>query len=61
MADNGNTSGSMTFLAFILGGLLIAVVVGGFFMFGGGHLFGVQSPSPTHIDLSVKAPAAPKN
>jgi len=59
MADGGTSSGSMTFLAFILGGLVLAAVVGGFLIFGGWH-FGGQSAPASHVNLTIKAPAAPK-
>jgi hypothetical protein len=59
MADNTAGSGSTTFLAFVVGALLIAVAAGGFFLFGGGHLLhsGSQSALPTHVAVSV-APSA---
>jgi hypothetical protein len=55
MADNTTGSGSTTFLAFLVGGLLIAVAAGGFFLFGGGHLLhtGNQSALPSHVAISV--------
>jgi hypothetical protein len=56
--DNTNNGGSNSVLAFIVGILLAAVVVFGFFMYTGGHLL-PQNNGPT-FNLNVKTPAAPK-
>jgi hypothetical protein len=55
MADNTAGSGSTTFLAFVVGALLIAVAAGGFLVLGGGHLFHSdnQPVLPTHVAISV--------
>lgn len=55
MAD-GNGGGNSA-LALVLGILLAVVVIGGLFLYSGGHLGG---PSTTHtVNLNVKAPAKP--
>ena len=49
--DSGGGSGT-PFLAFLVGGLLVAVVVLGFFMFNGHNGSGTNS----HISMNIKAP-----
>ncbi len=57
MADSTNSSGGATpWLAFLIGGLIVAVAVLGFFMFTGGHLGAPQAGSPAHLNVTVKAP-----
>lgn len=57
MADSTNTNGGATpWLAFLIGGLLVAVAVLGFFMFTGGHFGAPQAGNPTHLNVTVKAP-----
>jgi len=56
MAD-GSDSGATPWLAFLIGGLIVAVVVLGFFMYGGGH-FGAQ-PSTSSVNLTVHTPKVP--
>jgi hypothetical protein len=57
MADGTNSSGGATpWLAFLVGGLLVAVAVLGFFMFTGGHFGAPQASNPTHLNVTVKEP-----
>lgn len=55
MADGNNNSGGTSFLAFIVGGLLVAVVVVGLFVYGG-HFGGAQAPSGGSLNVNVHAP-----
>ena len=56
MAD-GNSGGGNSFLAFIVGGLLVVVAVVGFMMYSGGNF----SPAPKKsIDITVSTPNLPK-
>ncbi len=55
MADNSGGGGSAPFLAFLVGGLLVAVVVLGFFMFNG-RLGGPNAGTPSHVTLNIKPP-----
>ncbi len=55
MADNSEGGGT-SMLAFLVGGLMVAVVVLGFFMYSRGHL-GAPSPTTAHFDVHVKAPS----
>lgn len=60
MADNTNSgSGATPWLAFLIGGLIVAVAVLAFFMVNGGHLGGGQGANPTHMNVTVKAPKVP--
>ena len=52
MAD-GSGGGGNSFLAFIVGGLLVVVAVFGIFMFTGGH-FGHGSAPAAKLDVNVK-------
>jgi len=57
MADSTNSSGGATpWLAFLVGGLIVAVAALGFFMFTGGHFGAPQASAPTHMNVTVKAP-----
>ena len=49
------SGGGNTFLAFLVGGLLVVVIGFGIVMFGGGH-FLPHSSGPPSVNLSVKAP-----
>jgi hypothetical protein len=51
--DNGQ--GAMPFLAFLVGGLIVAVVVVGFFAYTGhdGH----TNVAPSHLSLNAKTPS----
>lgn len=53
MAENSGT-GATPFLAFLVGGLIVAVAVLGFFVLNGGHLWG--SPDTAKISVDVKTP-----
>lgn len=53
MADGGGNGGTSV-LAFILGGLIVVLVVVGFFMFNGGHFGQPQHTADFHV--SVNAP-----
>jgi hypothetical protein len=53
MADDSG-GGATPFLAFLVGGLLVAVVVLGFLMFNGHN--GTAAFPPSHISLNIKAP-----
>lgn len=55
MAD-GNGGGNSA-LSLLVGALLVLVLVGGFFLYTGGH-FGGQGSTHT-VNLNVKAPAKP--
>jgi hypothetical protein len=52
MAENGGGGGPAPFLAFLLGGLLVAFVVVGFFAYNGHSGNAVNVPS--HLSLNVK-------
>jgi hypothetical protein len=54
MADNSG-GGATPFLAFLVGGLIVAVVALGFFMFNGQHA-GNSVNVPSHVSLNVKTP-----
>jgi hypothetical protein len=57
MAGGTDSGGGATpWLAFLVGGLLVAVAVLGFFMFTGGHFGGPQALTPAHMNVTVKAP-----
>jgi len=57
MAD-GNGGGGNSAMAMVLGILLAIVLIGGFFLYTGGH-FG-QGGSTTHtVNLNVKTPGKP--
>ncbi len=55
MANNSGGDGT-PFLAFLVGGLVVAVAALGFFMFNGHN--GTTATPPSHISLNVKAPAS---
>ena len=59
MATDTSNGGGNTFLAFVVGALLIVVAVVGFFMFTGGRLSLNNNPAPS-INLNVHPPAVPK-
>jgi hypothetical protein len=57
VADSANSNGGATpWLAFLIGGLLGAGAVLGFFMFNGGHFGAPQASTPTHMNVTVKEP-----
>lgn len=57
MADSTNSgSGATPWLAFLVGGLLVAVAALGFLMFKGGHFGAPQVANPTHLNVTVKEP-----
>jgi len=56
MADNSGGSNGTPFLAFLVGGLVVAVVALGFFMYNGHGGNSVNVPS--HLSLNVKTPAS---
>ena len=59
MADNNSGgNGATPFLAFLVGGLVIAVVAMGFFMYGGHMGQGSSVSVPSHLSLNVKTPAS---
>lgn len=58
MAENGGGGGATPFLAFLVGGLLVAVVVVGFFAFNG-HNTGSSVNVPSHLSLNVKNAGKP--
>ncbi|HSM94720.1 MAG TPA: hypothetical protein VLT91_01660 [Rhizomicrobium sp.] len=53
MADNAGSGGN-TFLAFIVGALLVVVVVFGFFYVTGGHMGGTGGTPTAKLDVNVK-------
>jgi hypothetical protein len=53
MANDSGGGGATPFLAFLVGGLIVAVVVLGFFMYNG---HGGSSSVPSHISMNIKAP-----
>ena len=57
MANDSGGGGGTPFLAFLVGGLLVAVVVLGFFMYNG-HI-GSSNP-PSHISMNIKTPQMPQ-
>ena len=52
MADN-ETQKSSTGLAFVVGGLVVAVVVIGYFVLGG------EMPGSKNVDVDINVPSAP--
>jgi hypothetical protein len=52
MAD-GNSGGGNTFLAFLVGGLIVVVAVLGYFMMSG---HGVGSSASKSVDVNISAP-----
>ena len=58
MTTDTGSGGGNTFLAFIVGGLLVVVAIFGFFMFTRGHV-SLQNSQPS-VNLTVKPPAMPK-
>ena len=58
MATDTNSGGN-SMLAFLVGALLVAVVVLGYFFYTGGHML-PQNNGPS-INLTVKAPPAKPN
>ena len=48
--------GAGPFFAFLTGGLLVTVVVLGFFLVTG-HMHGNVTSAPAHVSLNFKAPA----
>jgi hypothetical protein len=55
MADNDGNGGATPFLAFLVGGLLVAVVAVGFFAYNGHG--GDTGKAPSHLSLNVKTPS----
>ncbi len=55
MADEGGKGGN-TWLAFIVGGLIVVVAIVAWMMFSGGS---VEAPSPDQVDVDVSLPEAP--
>ncbi len=58
MADNSGGNGGTPILAFLVGGLIVAVVAVGFFMANGQHGGGNNVNVPSHLSLNVKPPAS---
>jgi hypothetical protein len=56
MANDSDGGGATPFLAFLVGGLLVAVAVLGFFMYNGHN--GTTAVPPSHVSLNIKAPAS---
>jgi hypothetical protein len=56
VADNSGGGGATPFLAFLVGGLIVAVVALGFFAFNGHSGNSVNVPS--HLSLNVRPPAS---
>jgi hypothetical protein len=55
MADNTNSENSATSLAFIVGGLVVAVMLIGYFLLSAG----TPPTRDVDVDVTVPAPAAP--
>ena len=55
MANDPGGGGATPFLAFLVGGLLVAVAVLGFFMYNGHN--GTAAFPPSHVSLNIKTPA----
>lgn len=53
MADGSSGGGANSFLAFIVGGLLVVVAVFGFFVFTNGHIGAPGTPT-AKLDVNVK-------
>jgi hypothetical protein len=56
MAD-GDGGGGNSFLAFIVGGLLVVVAVVGFMMYSGGNFS--PAPAKKSVDINISAPKVP--
>lgn len=56
MADNSGGGGATAFLAFLVGGLVVAAVVLGLFVYNGHQ---ASTNVPSHISLNVKTPSTP--
>jgi hypothetical protein len=54
MKDDSGMGGATPFLAFLVGGLLVAVAALGFFIFNGHN--GTNAYPPSHLSLNLKAP-----
>ena len=55
MADNSRGDGASSVLALLVGGLIVAVGVLGYFTLTGHQ----QGGTPSHITMNIKTPAAP--
>jgi hypothetical protein len=53
----GNSSGGNSFLAFLVGGLLVVVAVIGFMMYSGGNFS--PAPAKKSVDINISAPKVP--
>ena len=56
MANDSGGGGATPFLAFLVGGLIVAVVVLGFFMYNGHG--GGTATVPSHISMNIKTPTS---
>jgi hypothetical protein len=56
MANDSGGGGGTPFLAFLVGGLLVAVAALGFFMLNGHN--GTTTTIPSHVSLNVKTPSS---
>ncbi len=54
MTNDSGGGGATPVLAFLVGGLLVAVAVLGFFMFNGHN--GTRALPPSHVSMNIKAP-----
>jgi hypothetical protein len=59
MATDTSGGGGNTFLAFVLGAVLVVVAVIGFFVFTGGHFSLNNNPAPS-INVNLQTPTMPK-
>lgn len=57
MADGNGGGGATSVLTFILGGVLVLLAIGAFFIYGG-H-FGAPNTTTHNINLNVTAPKKP--
>ncbi|HEX3652977.1 MAG TPA: hypothetical protein VHU18_09165 [Rhizomicrobium sp.] len=55
MAD-GNGGRGNSALALLVGALLVIVLIGGFFIYSGGHPFGPAAGTTHTVNLNVKPP-----
>jgi hypothetical protein len=56
MANGNGGDGGNSALALLVGALLVIVLIGGFFLYSGGHPFGPGGSTTHTVNLNVKTP-----